>query len=124
MTSYHLKTQLNQNTDDKNEGEISPSLSAEKQSGTSRVYPNVYKGQKPALRNWKISSPPANSESSDSVFETEDDLFSSPLRAAQPSTSTPLVLKIAHAVGVFVTVAWLVYAVSYLFKIQGGIGSV
>jgi chromosome segregation ATPase len=124
MTSYHLKTQLNQNTDDKNEGEISPSLSAEKQSGASRVYPNVYKGQKPALRNWKISSPPANSESSDSVFETEDDLFSSPLRAAQPSTSTPLVLKIAHAVGVFVTVAWLVYAVSYLFKIQGGIGSV
>lgn len=130
MTPYHLKAQLNQDQSETNE-DFAETLANASPSPTARVF----QGSKPALRNWRISSDAqtANQSSQREVdfADQDDDFFGAARnRSAQNAiyksapVSTPLTLKIAHAVGAFVTIAWLVYSVSYLFKLQGGIATV
>jgi chromosome segregation ATPase len=123
MTPYHLKAQLNQDSSEDRE-DFAQALSNASPSPSARVF----QGTKPALRNWRISSERQAQNSGIDTNDQDDDLFGSPqsratARASAPVT-TPATLKIAHAVGAFVTIAWLVYSVSYLFKLQGGIASV
>lgn len=119
MTPYHLKTQLNQETEDQSVP-----------NDLSTPAPRVFQGTKPALRNWRISSDPQNQNSGqrsahDNIDGEDDDLFSSTARPRHDQNiQTPVALKIAHGLGVFVTIAWLVYAVSYLLKIEGGMGAI
>ena len=116
MTPYHLKTQLNQDT----ENQSAPNeLSAQSA-------PRVYQGAKPALRNWRISSDPVNRNTAHDNIDHDDDDFlnARPQNQKHHNLETPFALKIAHGVGMFVTIAWLVYAGSYLLKIQGGIAAI
>ena len=123
MTPYHLKAQLNQDTSNEHE-DFAQTLSNASSAPSARVF----QGSKPALRNWRISSEQQISNAGIDSHDQDDELFGSPrARANQKSSApvtTPVTLKIAHAVGAFVTVAWLVYSVSYLFKLQGGIASI
>lgn len=81
--------------------------------------PRIFQGERPALRNWKISTQAqAEAETMQSPLDSEAVNF----EISQPLVSTKASgwQQAIQYSAVFITVSWLTYAAIYIYSMQGG----
>ena len=86
------------------------------------VTPNIFMGNKPALKNWKMFSKPPNDDFLAEQEQIQHRNFSD--RMIPATRVAPVWLQIGQALAVFVTVAWISYATIYILALPNSIKTI